>query len=91
MLSGPASNNLQKSCGLHLVVSLNYSSQNGGNLYRAPYYNGNPNIGPIIIGKKDQYPPRLSCQQEDTMRGLELWGMGILDLLESLKLMYFNK
>ena len=53
MLSGPASNNPQKSCGLHLVVSLNYCSQNGGNLYRAPYYNGNPNIGPRIIGKKD--------------------------------------
>ena len=27
-----------------MVVSLNYCSQNGGNLYRAPYYNGNPNI-----------------------------------------------
>ena len=26
----------------HMVVSLNYCSQNGGNLYRAPYYNGNP-------------------------------------------------
>ena len=38
-----------------LVVSLNYSSQNGGNLYRAPYYNGNPNIGPRIIGNLDQY------------------------------------
>ena len=39
-----------------LVVSLNYCSQNGGNLYRAPYYNGNPNIGPRIIGNLDQYP-----------------------------------
>ena len=27
-------------------VSLNYCSQNGGNLYRAPYYNRNLNIGP---------------------------------------------
>ena len=39
-----------------MVVSLNYCSQNGGNLYRAPYYNGNPNIGPRIIGNFDQYP-----------------------------------
>ena len=33
-----------------MVISLNYCSQNGGNFYRAPYYNGNPNIGPRIIG-----------------------------------------
>ena len=40
-----------------MVVSLNYCSQNGGNSYRAPYYyNGNPNIGPRIIGNLDQYP-----------------------------------
>ena len=39
-----------------MVVSLNCCSQNGGNLYRAPYYNGNPNIGPRIIGNLDQYP-----------------------------------
>ena len=39
-----------------MVVSLNYCSQNGGNLYRAPYSNGNPNIGPCIIGNLDQYP-----------------------------------
>ena len=26
------------------------------NLYKAPYYNGNPNIGPRIIGNLDQYP-----------------------------------
>ena len=25
----------------YVVVSLNYSSQNGGNVYRAPYYNRN--------------------------------------------------
>ena len=37
-----------------VVVSLNYCSQNGGNLYRASYYNGNPNIGPRIIGNLDQ-------------------------------------
>ena len=42
--------------GRHKVVSLSYCSQNGGNLYRAPYYNGNPNIGPRIIGNLDQYP-----------------------------------
>ena len=39
-----------------MVVSLNYCSQNGGNLYRAPYYNGNPNIGPRIVGNLDKYP-----------------------------------
>ena len=39
-------------------VSLNYCSQNGGNVYRAPYYNGNPNIGPLILGNLDQYPYR---------------------------------
>ena len=33
----------------HVVVSLNYCSQNGGNVYRAPYYHGNPNIGPRIM------------------------------------------
>ena len=37
-----------------MVVSLNHCSQNGGNLYRAPYYNGNPNIGPRIKGNLDQ-------------------------------------
>ena len=39
-----------------MVVSRNYCSQNGGNLYRAPYYNGNPNLGPRIIGNLDQSP-----------------------------------
>ena len=39
-----------------MEVSLNYCSQNGGNLYRAPYYNENPNIGPRIIGNLDQNP-----------------------------------
>ena len=43
-----------------MVVSLNYCSQNGGNVYRAPYYTGNPNIGPRIIGNLDQYPYELS-------------------------------
>ena len=38
------------------MVSLNYCSQNGGNVFRAPYHNGNPNIGPRIIGNLDQYP-----------------------------------
>ena len=36
---------------IHMLVYLNYCAQNGGNLHRAPYYNGNPNIGPRIIGK----------------------------------------
>ena len=39
---------------IYMVVSPNYYSQNGGNLYRAPYYNGNPNIGPRIIENLDQ-------------------------------------
>ena len=39
-----------------MVVSLKYCSQNGGNLFRAPYYNGNPNIGPRIIGNLDKSP-----------------------------------
>ena len=39
-----------------MVVSLNYCAQNGGNLYRAPYYNGNPTMGPRIIRNLDQYP-----------------------------------
>ena len=41
---------------LHRKVSLNYCSQNGGKFYRDPYYNGNPNIGPRIIGNLDQSP-----------------------------------
>ena len=41
---------------MQMVVSLNYCSQNGGNYYRAPYYNGNLNIGPRIIGNLDQSP-----------------------------------
>ena len=39
-----------------MVICLNYCSQNGGNVYRDPYYNGNPNIGPRIKGNLDQYP-----------------------------------
>ena len=39
-----------------MEVSLNYCSQNGGNVYRDPYYNGNPSIGPRTIGNLDQYP-----------------------------------
>ena len=40
--------------GNYMEVSLNYCSQNGGKLYRAPYYNRNLNIGPRIIGNLDQ-------------------------------------
>ena len=39
-----------------MKVSLNYCSQNGGNLYRDPYYNGNPNIGPRIDSNLGQSP-----------------------------------
>ena len=37
-------------------VSLNYSSQNGGKLYRAPYNNRNLNIGPRIDSNLGQSP-----------------------------------
>ena len=40
----------------YMEVSLNYCSQNGGNLYRAPYYNRNPNIGPRIDSNLGQSP-----------------------------------
>ena len=59
MLSGRGREDLKLVPGInhvYMLVSLNYCSQNGGNLYRAPYYNGNPNIGPRIIGNLDQYP-----------------------------------
>ena len=39
-----------------MVVSLNYCSQNGGNLYRAPYFNRNLNIGPRINSDLGQSP-----------------------------------
>ena len=42
-----------------MEVSLNYCSQNGGNVYRAPYYNGNPNIGPRIDSNLGQSPYRV--------------------------------
>ena len=43
-----------------MEISLNYCSQNGGNVYRAPYYNGNPKIGRRIIGNLNQYPYNLA-------------------------------
>ena len=39
-----------------MEVSLNYCSQNGGNLFRDPYYNRNPNIGPRIDSNLGQSP-----------------------------------
>ena len=56
-----------------MVISLNCCSQNGGNLYRAQYYNGNPNIGPRVIGNLDQYPCglELQCPQRARSRSLE--------------------
>ena len=39
-----------------MEVSLNYCSQNGGNLYRTPYYNRNLNIGPRIVSNLGQSP-----------------------------------
>ena len=40
----------------YLVVSPNSCSQNGGNVYRAPYYNWNPNIRARVMGNLDQDP-----------------------------------
>ena len=58
---------------LYMGVSLNYCSQNGGNLYRAPYYNGNPNIGPRIIGNLDQYPYTIIYEEPQLkVKGLRL-------------------
>ena len=46
-----------RGCGLSLYGSFpKLLFPKGGNLYRAPYYTGNPNIGPRIIGNLDQYP-----------------------------------
>ena len=59
---------------IYVVVSLNYCSQNVGNLYRAPYYNGNPNIGTRIIGNLDQSPCIYICLYG--FRGLGFWGLG---------------
>ena len=53
-----------------MVVSLNYCSQNGGNVYRAPYYDRNPNIGPRSIGNLDQSPHGLSY-------GVTVEGLGL--------------
>ena len=43
---------------MDLEVSLNYCYQNGGNLYRAPYYKRNLNIGPRIDSNLGQSPFR---------------------------------
>ena len=55
----------------HVEVSLNYCSQNGGNLYRAPYYNRNLNIEPRIDSNLGQSPCEL---------GFRAWGLEIEDL-----------
>ena len=41
---------------MHVGVSLNYCSQMGEILYRAPYYNRNLNIGPRIDSNLGQSP-----------------------------------
>ena len=60
-----------------MTVSLNCCSQNGGNLYRAPYYNGTPNIGPRIIGNLDLSPYRsrntASNMKSETHHLLTAW------------------
>ena len=57
-----------------MVVSLNYCSQNGGNIYRAPYYNGNPNIGPRIVGNLDQESNGKDGQQEGNSEHIVVYG-----------------
>ena len=49
-----------------MVVFLNYCSQNGGNLYRAPYYDRNLNIGPRIDSNLGQSPIE-QCSEEGYM------------------------
>ena len=44
-----------------MEVSLNYCSQNGGNSFRTPYYNRNPNIGPRIDSNLGQ-SPHVNCR-----------------------------
>ena len=69
--------------GYHMVVSLNYCSQNGGNLYRAPYYNGNPNIGPRIIGNLNQSPYACNVKLDRCAFNTTLEALGALLFLES--------
>ena len=53
-----------------MEVSLNYCSQNGGNVYRAPYYNRNPNIG---------YGTAKVCKIMAFMAGIR--GLGLLSYI----------
>ena len=53
-----------------MEVSLNYCSQNGGNLYRAPYYNRNLNIGPRINSNLGQSPNHLAMTVFDFMHAV---------------------
>ena len=53
------------------AVSLNCCSQNGGNLYRAPYYNRNLNIGPRIDSNLGQSPYGFQNQMRLRLHGLE--------------------
>ena len=56
-----------------MKVSLNYCSRNGGNLYRAPYYNRNLNIGPRIDSNLGQSPCLIrSTGPRDEVLGLSL-------------------
>ena len=57
---------------IYMVLSPNSCSQNEGNLYRAPYYNGNPNIGPHIIGNLHQYPYTPKGYSAPLQRGFAL-------------------
>ena len=54
-----------------MEVSLNYCSQNGGNVYRAPYYNRNLNIGPRIDSNLGQSPYKVQGL------GFGVWGLGL--------------
>ena len=58
----------------HMEVSLNYCSQNGGNLYRAPYYNRKLNIGPRINSNLGQSPHGYEFQASSFCR-TPRWGV----------------
>ena len=65
-----------------MKVSLNYCSQNGGNLHRALYYNRNLNIGPCTDSNLGQSPYGLGLRNlgqglspEDESWGFRVWGL----------------
>ena len=51
-----------------MEVCLKNCSQNGGNLYRAPYYNRNQNIGPRIHSNLGQSPDGAPAPKLSTLK-----------------------